>query len=662
MLAVAWHFNRPPRHAVLDALPDVLRGLAAAAALFGLTGFPLVRLLLPGPLRRHEPLWVLPAGACASGLAMTVLGFAAVPFPASLAIVLAAGAAGTFSVLRRAPRTEPAGAPDRATAPARAIAPDRATAPDHASAADRAIGPHRAAGARQRLAWPAYLAMIVLVLTLIPVVCVQKYAAPVGSGSDAHVAAGAARFLQHAYPTSVDISQPINRMPPTWQSKFPIYYALAGVSSLSGLQTFQALPIVAALLLALTALGMFLLGREVLRAPPAVALAGMSFAALDREAMFTVLNPYFNQTWGFFAMPFTVVLGWWLAQPELSGRERRRCVGLLAVFGLVLVFAYPLAAPLPAVPLAVFSWRERRRRIRAGERLPRLRDLYRGRRSLLWMVPVAAALAFPAAGVVHKALGAAGVLLPGHSLAVWEGDLGHFIPFGYFLSLPATPWALPLVLAVLALAAIGLARQHPSLRIGLGGLLAIGLLLSLYLRQRAYGWYFHFKLLAFIGPLVLLCAAVGAARLRRLAMPALAGLALAVSVSAFMQIRNQPYQLPEATIELSGWARDLPPGASVRLDMWPPYQLWTAYFMDARPLCSLHPLLNTDYPHVPYSRRADFILTTSDVPRPADAAGPPLRRNQGYILYRESASVPGPSFCSRRRLDRIYTGPGYSPN
>jgi hypothetical protein len=38
-----------------------------------------------------------------------------------------------------------------------------------------------------------------------------------------------------------------------------------------------------------------------------------------------------------------------------------------------------------------------------------------------------------------------------------------------------------------------------------------------------------------------------------------------------------------------------------------------------------------------------------------------LRRNAGYRLYRENPAVPGPSICSLRRLDRIYTGIGYSP-
>jgi hypothetical protein len=95
--------------------------------------------------------------------------------------------------------------------------------------------------------------------------------------------------------------------------------------------------------------------------------------------------------------------------------------------------------------------------------------------------------------------------------------------------------------------------------------------------------------------------------------------------------------------------------------MWPPDQLWAAYFLDARPLCSQLPLLNTDYPHVPVSRKADYIVATIDSGRPADAIGTALRQNAGYRLYRENPSIAGPSACSQRRLDRIYTGNGFSP-
>jgi hypothetical protein len=622
VLALAWHFNVSPRHEALAAMPDTIRALAAMVVLFGVGGFGLVRLLLPTALSRYELLWILPAGACAVGLAMTVLGFAGIPYPVSLIAVLAAGVGlGAHAVRSR-------GWPQL----------------------DR--GP---------LAWPLYLEIVVLVIALVPMLFHQHYAAPVGLGSDAHVAAGSANFLKHSYPTGIDIHQPINQMPPTWRSKFPIYYAFAAVSSLSGLATWQVLAPLAAALLAMAAIGMFLVARDVFGARAAVALVAMAVAGLDRMALHTVLNPYMNQTWGFFALPFTIVLGWWVVAPTVERRERQAIFALLVLFALVLAFAYPLALPIPAVPLIVFAWSERRRRIRRGEPVPRLRSLYRGRRSLLWIVPVALALAVPAAGVAEKVIAAVRALAPGQPLqGSWAGDIGHYIPFDHFLSLPNAAFGTVLAVLVIALAAYGVARQPRPLALGLGGLLAFGLLFALYLRQRQRGYYFHFKLLAFIGPLVLLLAAVGAARLRRSGTAILTLLVAACGTSVFAELKATGYQLPQATIQLASWARSLPPNASVRLDMWPPYQLWAGYFLNGRRLCSQAPLLDTDYPHVALSRRADYIVATLATGRPADAIGPPLRVNQGYALYRENPAVPGPDTCTLRRYDRIYSGAGHS--
>ncbi len=457
---------------------------------------------------------------------------------------------------------------------------------------------------------------------------------------------GTANFLTHAAPTGTDITQPIQRMPPTWQSKYPIYYAFAAVSTVSGLQSWQVLATLAAALLGMAAAGFFVVARHVFRIPAAWAVAAMALAGLDREALHTILNPYFNQTWGFFALPFTLALGWWLVQPGMGRRARGACAVLLAIFGLVLVFAYPLAAPIPAVPIAIFVVLEWRRKLRAGEPTVRPRDLYRGRLSLLWLIPLVALLAVPAIGVGQKVYTAAEVLAPGHSLQSWGGDLPGFIPFNYFVSLPSPVWLVPVVVVVFALAALGLARSPRSLAWGLGGLVAIGVLLAVYLRHRQYGYYFHFKLLAFIGPLVMAVAAVGAYRLRRWGLPLLAMLGVATAGSAIAELDATGYQLPPATIALSGWAASVPRGASIRLDMWPPLQLWAAYFLHDRPLCSQLPLLNTDYPHVPVSRKADYIVATRDAGRPADAIGPALRENAGYRLYREKPGVSGPSACS----------------
>jgi hypothetical protein len=622
LLVLAWHFNAKPRHEAFAAVPDALRTVAATVVLFGIGGFGLVRLMLPAPLRDYELLWVLPTGGCAVGLGLTVLGFAHIPYAVALALLMAGGLALGASAVRRRGRP----------------------------AFDRA-----------RLGWPVLIAAVVTIVALVPMVLHQHYAAPIGTGSDAHVAAGTAQFLKHAYPTSVDISQPINRMPPTWQSKYPIYYAFAAVSSVSGLATWQVLATLAATMLGLAAVGMFLVARAVLRVPAAAALAAMALAGLDREALHTVLNPYFNQTWGFFAMPFTLVLGWWVVQPGLGRRARQGTGFLLFLFAVVLVFAYPLAAPIPAVPIVVFVWREWRRKLRAGEPVFRFRDLYRGYRSLAWMIPLAVLLVVPAIGVVQKVIGAIKVLAPGHSLQAWGGDLTGFIPFNYFLSLPSSLVFVPAAVVLFGLAAYGLRRSDRSLAWGLGGLLAIGVLLAVYLRHRQYGYYFHFKLLAFIGPLVMVIAAAGAARLRRAGSVILAVFVLATAGSAVAELNATGSQLPQATIRLADWARSVPAGASIRLDMWPPDQLWAGYFLSSRRLCSQLPLLDTDYPHVAVSRKADYIVATIATGRPADAIGPPLRVNEGYRLYRENPAVPGVDGCTQRRFDRIYTGIGWSP-
>jgi len=622
LAALAYGFGHRPRHLALNTLPDTLRALVATVALFGIGGFGLVRLLLPARLRRHELLWVLPTGGCAVGVTMTVLGFAAVPYHLSLALVLAAGATLGAHAVRRC------GWP---------------------------------AARWRELAWPVFLAFVVCSIALMPMVFEQGYAAPTGTGSDAHMAAGAANFLKHAYPTGVAIPQPIDRMPPLWGSKFPIYYAFAGVSSLSGLDTWQVLAPLAAALLAMAAVGIYLVVRDVFGVAPAISVAAMALAGLDRMALHTGLNPYFNQTWGYFAMPFTLVLGWWMVQPGTPRSTRRATAVLLALFGLVLVFAYPLAAPIAIVPIAIFAWSERRQRIARGERALRMRDIYRGRRSLLWIMPLLVVLSVPVAGALTKAGGAAQVLLPGHSLIAWGGDLRAFIPFHYFLSLPYSALGNLLVLAVLYLAVRGLRGQPRALAWGLGGLLTLGLLMAAYLRQRPYGYYFHFKLLAFTGPLVLAIAVVGAARLRRLGPAWIAVLLIATGFSTVAELRATGLQLPPATIQLREWARSLPKGASVRLDMYPPLQLWGAYFLAARPLCSEVALLHTDYPHVPISRKADYIVATLDRGRPADAIGAPLRINTGYRLFLENPSVPGVDACSQRMQSRLLSGPDRGP-
>ena len=48
--------------------------------------------------------------------------------------------------------------------------------------------------------------------------------------------AGSATFLQHNYPSSTDVAYPADQVPPLWRSKYPIYYTLAAVSSVAGVE------------------------------------------------------------------------------------------------------------------------------------------------------------------------------------------------------------------------------------------------------------------------------------------------------------------------------------------------------------------------------------------------------------------------------------------
>jgi hypothetical protein len=603
----------PPRHEVLKAVPDTLRVIAAAVFLFAACGLGVTRLLLPASLRRHELLWVLPAGACTAGLALMALGFCGVPFTANLIVVLLAGLGLSAWAVRRD------GWPER-----------------HAG-----------------LAWPAFLAAVVAGLAVAPMVMELHFATVTGTGSDAHMAAGTANFLQHAYPTAHDDRLPVDRMPLLWKSKFPIYYAFAAVAKLAGLATWQTLVPLVAVLLALAALGMFLFARELLGAPVAVAACAMGFAGLDRMILHTGLNPYFNQTWGYVAMPFALVLGWWLVRPGES--TRRRTAVLLLIFIGVCALAYPLALPIAGMPVVVMLWRERRRRRAEGLPVPRLRNLYRGPRSLLWMVPAVLVLLIPVGGVVEKLnSGLKLVLDPSQSLVAWAADLRAFIPMSYFINLPdQAVWRLAII-PIVFFAFRELRREQPrALYLGLGIVLAVGLFEAGAFRQRAYGYYFDFKILAFIAPLLLVIATVHAGRWRRVGPWVLAAFAVATGVAARAELHATGLQLGKPTVALAGWARALPPDASVRLDMTGGQQLWGAYFLAARRTCSAHPLIGSDYPHVARSVKADYVVVSTDVRRPRDAVGAALRHNDGYSLYRLSPAVPGPDRCSYAQHSRV---------
>jgi hypothetical protein len=608
-------------------VPEALQAGVAAVALFGLAGFGIVRLLLPAGLRRHEALWVLPVGACAVALLMTLLGFAYVPFHVALGVTIALGAAVAIFAWRRA------GPP---------VAPERPAA----------------------LGWPFYLALLLVLVALVPMFR-SGFATVIGNGSDAHLAVGTAHFLQHNYPTAVNVDEPVDRVPLVWRSKQPIYYALASVASLADLDPFQTIAVVAAIVLALAAVGWYLVARELLGAGVYAGAAAMGVVGLDRIVLHIGMHPYFNQTWGYMTLPFALVLGWWAIRERTRGG-----LALLALFLLVGAFAYPLALPIPLTFLLFAWWLDRRGRRRAGERIPAWwkawwQRVYRGWRSLLWIVPLAVLLLIPIGGVLEKSITAYRVIDPNASLQAWGGDLFGSFPGEQYFGLSfhrGWPWA---ALVIVAFAVYALWRRPRPLAWGLGAVLLFGAVFGEYFHVREQGWYFEFKVLAFTVPLAMTAGAVGMAKLWRAgrgrwvwatAAAAVALLGALISIEqrgALKELRATYDQLPRTMIALRDWDERLPASASVRLDVEPGPQLWVAYMLAGQRLCSQKPILGTSYPHVPISRRADYVLVQRPLRRPLDAVGPPLLANSAYLLYRMRPGVPGPDRCSRAMVQTV---------
>jgi hypothetical protein len=597
---------------VASSVDEATRAVLAALVLFGACGLAPARLLLPDALRPSELLWVVPIGACVASLVLTALGYVGVPFHVSLGLVLAGGAISSALTLRRAGR--------------------------------------RAWPGLTNIGWPAYVAVLLTAIALVPYFR-GGYASVIGIGSDAHLAVGTAQFLQHNHPTSTNPDEPVDRVPLVWRSKPPIYYALGGVASLSGLEVFEAIAPLAAFMLALAGIGIFLIASNLLGAGWAAATLAMALAGLDQMVLHTGMHPYYNQTWGYFAFPFAIVLSWHVARSPSRGG-----VVLLVVFLAICGFAYPLALPLPLLALGFAAWRERKAR---GLPMPSLRALARRvvprRRSLLWVVPLLLVLAVPLAGIMEKVVTAMGVVVdPRQTLRNWGGDLTDFFPLYQFFSIGWRPvgWvALPVLLGFAVLALRG---RPATIRWSLGAIGLFGLAAAVYFRSRDFGYYFHFKVLAYVAPLIVAAAAVGMARVRILGPVLLVAFLISAGQAARTEIDETPYQLSAEAIELRDWAKTLPRDASVRLDVEPPTQLWPAYMLSRQPLCSPFPLTNTQYPHVRKSLRADYVLVGKlRRHRPPEAVGPALFENKLYALYRLSPDIPGRENCSRRMVQTV---------
>ncbi len=596
----------------------------ACAVLFAIVGFGPTRLFLPAGLRRHELLWVLPVGAVGTALELALLVYAFIPFNVALGLVLAGGIAVGIYAWRRDPGL---------------------------------LLARSAVDAGMHVSWrtvlvPLYLAVLVGAVALLPMFR-GGFVTVIGNGSDAHLAVGTAQLLQSHHPSDVAPNEAVDRVPLVWRSKPPIYLAFGAVARLAGMEPYAVIATLQAALLALGALGFWLLARELLGAGVWAAAVAMGLVGLNRIELFTAMHPYVNQLWGYMAMPFAIALAWHVV--------RRRSPGgalLFAAFLGVLTFAYPLALPVPLIAVIFFWAFERRRQGRSLLRLPRLRS----KRQLLWIVPLFFLLLLPLQGVLEKTAASTRVLAPGYSLVNWGGDLTGFFPERFFIGFDSAGTGAIGALALLAGLVLALRYAPRDIRWGLGAIVLFGLVAALYFRPREYGWYFHFKALAFVAPIAVTLAAVGLARLKLqwVAVVALILLVGATRDGAAQQIGATFDQLPKSMLALKGLDKRMPPSASIRLDIPADGRmLWAGNVLAGQPLCSQRPLLNTSYPHVPISRGADYVLVDNDWRKPFDAVGPPVEVLERYTLYRLRPNLPGGDRCSRKMtltVKKLYAG------
>ena len=609
----------------LEALPDSLRAGAAAIALFALTGYAPAALLTPAAMRPHLPLLVLPLGAVCSSLVLTALGFLHVPFAISLAALLAAGVVSLVPAHGRLGPTD----------------------------AGEAV---RSGGTALRVAWPGYIALFLIGLALLPAFR-EGFVTTLGENPDADLVTGAAEVVREGPPTAIQPDLPVDRVSKYWQSKYPIYYSLAAVSALSGLDPVQVFPVQSALLLALVGAGIFLLAFHGLGMGPAGSLLAMGVVSADRVSLYLVEHPYYNQLWGAVALPFMLLFGYrFLRDPG------RATAALFVLFSAVGLFAYPLMLPFPAVALGVAALLIWRRERREGRPLRWLSALGLPRRRLVW-IPRAVIGGLLALGLslaaIDKGVSALAVIVPGGNLDNWAGDSPDYALPRYFGSPDAVWLAVPALGLVACAALAGLTRLRREERVGMGVMIGGAIVMAANFAGRRSGEYFLFKVLAFLGPIVLLLAVVGLCTwmarsrgpARALAGAGAAALVLFALAGARDELDTVSLQAPEAAFELRSWADDLPPDASLRVDVPPSgLQLWVAYLLHERPLSASAPVAGTTYPALVRGRKADYVLMPRGAPVSPDAAGQPVRRNDGFVLLRMDPRVPGPDRSSRERV------------
>ena len=580
------------------AVKGIARTAAVAIGLFGVSGYGAARLLLPERLRADLWVLVLPVGAACSMLALTVLGLLHIPLSISVWLVIGAGAVLAAYAVRRGPAL-----------PAGQLAP-------------------------VRIGVPLALAALVAAIMLLPSFRAGFPTVP-GQNGDAVLAVGTADFLQHAPPTAVRPELGLDSVPVLWRSKLPIYYGLAGVSELSGQYPAVTFATVAAMGMAMAALGFYLLVVQGLGAPFAAGLLALFLVPLTRILVYVDIHPYFNQTWAVFALPFTFLFGW-LALREPGPRTAAPAV----LFTALALFTYPLLLPFPALFLGVIAWR--RRHEVDWRRLPRVR------RKWVWAVlavPAVPVLAVLGRGIVEKVVPAIDALRPGGDMSGWSGPDLPFLPYGWFVGVNGADWLVALgVGAVVVLAAVALASvRRTEVGFALGVVVVAALLAGLYLRAHDDAQLFWFKTLSFTGPLVVMLAIVAlVTRVPRWAgVAGLVVLALVLADGARREVDTTYDQYTAGLHDLATWDEKIPANETIRIDVpQSGWQMWTWLLLPDHRVSVSAPLEGI-YPHPPVGFDADLSLVQSWQKRPVDAVGPPVLRNDEYVLYRLRRGVPG---------------------
>ena len=552
-------------------IPYLGRGAVAGTILFVTTGLAAAARLTPGPLQPIWPILSLPAGAVLGSFALTMFGFAAVPMSVSLWLVLALGAAAWWRWGKgRAPKID-----------------------------WWALAPWVIAGTLAFLiaTTPAFRLNLTSVF---------------GQNPDAHQVVGSAELFQEAPAWATREGMPINVVPSAWRFRYPILYALAGTSNLAKFDPIFVFPAMSGLLVMLAALGFGALAVLSLRLPlgagPWVAMA----TPLNALVLHQAWHPYYNQLWGLALLPWGLAAGWWAV------RERSRSTGVaFAALVMALVLAYSLVA---FYPLLIFAG------MAVAYRLPRPR-MQRPRGALQWAAATVGGglMLIPLLGALSKVWEGVRQLVDVNA-PLWGGDIFAFTPLSEFVGTGAGALGLAAVLAVAAAAVWWLLPRREGLVLAVA--LAVCVLFDIRLRISDRGQYMDYKHLGYVGAIILALAVGGviAALLsrRRALVGGAAVLAVAWTTVAVVRVRDEVVDTPEQVtaqmLLLREWARELPKGASIRLDIPPTgVQLWAQYMLAGKRLGAVKPVVDSTYAHAPFTVSADYVLTPQYYSRPGEA-------------------------------------------